>query len=44
MPTTTSTAPAARPATTCFCSFALRKRESSSTRAGNGPKRSTKVL
>ena len=31
---TTSTAPVRSPSTTAFCSFGLRKRESSSTRAG----------
>ena len=44
VPTTTSTAPLASPATTAFCSLALRKRDSNSTFAGNGAKRSTKVL
>ncbi len=44
MPITTSTPPRPSPSITAFCSLGLRKRESSSTRAGNGPNRSLKVL
>ena len=43
MPITTSTVPWRSPSTTAFCSFGERKRDSSSTLAGNGAKRSVKV-
>src|SRR5438876_628475 len=39
VPITTSTVPCRRPSTTAFCSLGERKRDSSSTLAGNGAKR-----
>ena len=44
VPITTSTVPLASPSTTAFCSRGERKRESSSTLAGKGAKRSLNVV